>query len=106
VPQNDAAVPQLDLVGDRQVPTVVAPVPERQAPVVVNVPEGDESTVAPTQAPVPIVPEAGPPHMRGREGGRNKKYFGDEWVNYQTGSTSAGSTQKIHASALDRQFIE
>jgi transposase InsO family protein len=58
---------------------------------------------------VPAAPEvepALPPRARRHDGGKNKRYFGDEWVNYQTGSSSTGSTQKICAGVLDRQFTQ
>jgi hypothetical protein len=108
VPPNNPVVPvpQLDVVGDAKNPTAVAPVPTTQEPVVADIPEDDESTVV---APVPVVLEVEPvvpPRTCRRDEGKNKKYFGDEWVNYQTGSSSTGSTQKILASVLDRQFIQ
>jgi hypothetical protein len=102
VAQNDMVViPQLDVVGQIPVPVVA----EVQAPPVPTVVE-EQIAPVPAVADVPGVNPV-PPILPGRRNaGRNKKYFGDEWVNYQTGSSCTGSSQKIRASALDRQYIQ
>jgi hypothetical protein len=108
VPDNNAivVVPQLNVVGGA-VP-IVPPPP--LAPVEVDIPVPvpvvvDASVTVPVVVNVPA--DLVPPVLPGRRNvGRNKKYFGDEWVNYQTGSSCTGSSQKICASVLDRQYIQ
>jgi hypothetical protein len=102
--------PQLDVVGGAQVQNVPAPpLPPVVEDVVEPVPVVVEPVAVVPVAVIPAVPVANPvpPVLPGRRNaGRNKKYFEDEWVNYQTGSSSTGSSQKRRASILDHQYIQ
>jgi hypothetical protein len=101
VEEDTVAVPNLD--------TVTGPVPVQVPPNTVPapvqpVPDDNDSTSSDDEVVVqPIVEPVG----RTRRGtGKNKRFFGEEWVNYQTGSSSTGSNQKIRAGVLDRQYIQ
>jgi hypothetical protein len=86
-----------------QVPPVAqVPVqPVAQVPAATVDDSSDEDSVVQVVPPAPTVSR-----LTRRGENKNKKFFGDEWVNYQTGSSRSGSTPKIQAGVLDRHDIQ
>lgn len=37
---------------------------------------------------------------------KNKKFFGEEWINYQTGASGKVPTQKVRSSILNHQYLQ
>lgn len=71
------------------------------APIEAQVPEQEDASVSSHES----IQEARPP-SRGRARNKNRKYFGNEWVNYQTSRPLGASQQKVRREVLNSVFLQ